>query len=167
MNFNCEKYNCEECQFRLSCLNYNIRSLKAHFEEFEASLLSADLKPTIIGFTETWLLYRLKGYQKLIACNRSRGPRGGVGVMLQEGIKFRVILKDTVREWLVVETTSPFNLIIIVTYRCEKEYSRNEYCEWFLETFLTLNKTHKDVITGDFNIDLLVETKHSRDLLDC
>ena len=125
MNFNCEKVISEECQYRLSCLNNNIRSLKAHIEEFEASLLSADLKPTFIGFTETWLqqekeeeLYRFKGYQKLIACNRSWGPRDGVGIMIQEGIKFRVILKDTVREWLVVETTSPFNLIIIVTYRC-------------------------------------------------
>ena len=33
----------------------NIRSPKAHFKEFEASLLSAELKPTFIGFTETWL----------------------------------------------------------------------------------------------------------------
>ena len=174
LNFNCEKLLSEECQSRLSSLNFNIRSIKTHFEEFEASLLCANLKPVIISFTETWLreekeaeLYRLKGYQKLIACNRSWGPRGGVGIMLQEGIKFKVILKDTVREWLVVETTSPFNLIIIVTYRCEKKYSRNEYCEWLLETLLTLNKTHKDVvIMGDFNIDLLVETKHSRELLD-
>ena len=49
----------------------------------------------------------LNGYQKHIACNRSWGPRGGVGVMLQEGVKFRVILKDTVREWLVEKLRTP------------------------------------------------------------
>ena len=65
------------------------------------------------------------------------------------------------------ETTYPSNLIIIVTYRCEEKYSRNEHCEWLVETLLTLIKTHKDVvIMGDFNSDLLIETKHSRELLD-
>ena len=165
----------EGCQrTNISCLNVNIRSLSAHFVELEAFLLCNQLKPTIIGFTETWLeeerqakLYKLPGYHNLIPCNRSWGTRGGVGLMLDKKLKYRVLLKDTTHEWLVVEVVSPINFIIMVTYRCENRFSRKVYCEWLLEELSRLNKTNKHVIVlGDFNIDLLTKNNQSQELID-
>ena len=68
-------------------------------------------------------MFRLKGYHKLITCNRDWGKRGGVGFYIDDKLKFRVLLKDTTREWLMVEVFSPFKAILAVTYRCEKRYS--------------------------------------------
>ena len=100
----------EECvSENLTCLNVNIRSLSKHFDELQALLITKTMKPTVIGLTETWLetndmakMFRLKGYHKLITCNRDWGKRGGVGFYIDDKLKFRVLLKDTTREWLMV-----------------------------------------------------------------
>ena len=53
--------------------------------------------------TEQWLkdaqasVYNIDDYSKFIPCNRSWGPRGGVGLYLYKKFKYRVPLKDSLR----------------------------------------------------------------------
>ena len=75
----------------------NIPSLRAQFLDLEAFLLSEKFKPTISGFTETWLQeeqqakpFKLPGYQ-------SWGNRNGVELLIDKKLKNKV-LKDTTRE---------------------------------------------------------------------
>ena len=160
---------------KISVLNVNIRSLNAHFDELTSYLRDMNVQPTVIALTETWLKdyddieqFTLPGYHKLLTCNRSDGLRGGVAIWLDKNFKYRVVVKDTVREWLVIETFSPHNLFLAVSYRREKRFSKNEYCEWLHDELnARLNgKKSKVVICGDFNIDLLVPSKHSTELVD-
>ena len=162
-------------ELKISVLNVNIRSLNAHFDELTSYLRDMNVQPTVIALTETWLKdyddieqFTLPGYHKLLTCNRSDGLRGGVAIWLDKNFKYRVVVKDTVREWLVIETFSPHNLFLAVSYRREKRFSKNEYCEWLHDELnARLNgKKSKVVICGDFNIDLLVPSKHSTELVD-
>ena len=123
-----------------------------------------NIQPIVIALTETWLKvyhdiepFTLPGYHKLLTCKRSDGIRGGVAIWLYKIFKYCVVVKDTVREWLVIETFSPCNLYLAVTYRREKRFSKNEYCEWLHDELNTrLNgKKSKVIICGDFNLDLL------------
>ena len=100
-------------------------------------LQSNDLKGSIIGSTETSLeedaqasMYKIDGYSKFIPGNRSWGPRGGVGLYLDKNFKYRVLLRYTIRQWLTV--LLPVCFLVIVTYRCEKRFSKIEFCEWLL-----------------------------------
>ena len=111
----------------------NIRSIKAHFEELESFLGSSNLQPNIIGFIETWLkndsqtnMYSLPAYHKLISCKRSWGDRGSVGLLLTNNIKYRIAMKDTVCEWLVVDVYEPLQSTICATYRCKARFSKVE-----------------------------------------
>ena len=72
-----------------------MRSISAHSEDLEALLQCNDLRPSIIGLTETWLegdaqasMYNIDAYSKLIPCNRSWGPRGGVDLYLDKKCKY-------------------------------------------------------------------------------
>ena len=107
---------------KISVLNVNIRSLNAHFDELTSYLRDMNIQPTVIALTETWLedyhdieQFTLPGYHKLLTCNRSDGTRGGVAIWLDKKFKYHVVVKDTVREWLVIETFSPRNLFLAVT----------------------------------------------------
>ena len=177
-SINSLSYNCDiilnetQCK-HLSVLNNNIRCLSAHFDEFEAYLSAESIKPSIIALTETWLRdesnlsqFSLKGYHKLIACNRSNGERGGVGLFLDESFKFKVLLKDTLSELLVVETFTPLKTYIMVTYRREMKWSKNAFCEWLTDELNDkLSGKTNIIICGDFNIDL-VANKHCYALKD-
>ena len=129
------KFLNEGSQFsKLNVLNANVRCLNSHFVELEAFLANENIKPSIIGATETWLndssdlkKFDLKGYHELIACNRSFGERGGVALWLDKNFSYRVALNDTVREWLLVEILSPIKLFVGVTYRCHLKIKEPKY----------------------------------------
>ena len=158
---------------KVEVLNANIRSLDAHFEDLQAFLINNNLHPALIALTETWLskdsndaAFNIEGYHELVTCNRSWGARGGVSLYVRTDLLFRVLKKDTERELLLVEIVSPNNLLVGITYRCEKKFSKDAYCEWLLEELTSLKLDKDCIIAGDFNIDLLKETKHSMELID-
>ena len=139
-----------------------------------AFLECKDLKPSIITSTETWLggdaqssVYNIDGYSNFIPC-KSWAPRGGVGIYLDKEFKYPVLLKDTVREWLIVEVLLPVKFPFIATYRCEKRFSKSEFCEWLLEELKRVEKPGKwwSILLGDFNEDILVESKYCQKLMD-
>ena len=127
-----------------------------------AFLINNNLEPCLIALTETWLgrdsndaVFNIEGYHKLVTCNRSWGDRGGVLLYIRNDLQFRVIKKDTEREWLLVEIVAPTKLLVGISYRCEKKFS-DVYCDWLLEELTSLKRLDVDcIITGDFNIDLL------------
>ena len=159
---------------KLSILNVNIRSLDKHFNELEAELQVRKINPTLIGLTETFIKddkaaesFKLPGYHKLITCNRTDGQQGGVALWISNKIGHRVLLKDTTREWLVVEILCPFRVLVGVTYRREGKFSRKTYCEWLDEELQKLGSTTASVIVcGDFNIDILKSNCCSTELED-
>ena len=54
-----------------------------------------------------------------------------------------------------------------ISYSCEKKFSKDVYCEWLLEELTSLKRIDVDcIITGDFNIGLLKETKHCMEPID-
>ena len=172
----CKKYSNQmvsQCD-KLSILNVNIRSLDKHFNELEAELQVKKINPTLIGLTETFIKddkaaesFKLPGYHKLITCNRTDGQQGGVALWISNKIGHRVLLKDTTREWLVVEILCPFRVLVGVTYRREGKFSRKAYCEWLDEELQKLGSTTASVIVcGDFNIDILKSNCCSTELED-
>ena len=127
------------------------------------------MKPFIIALTETWLKdesnlsqFSLKGYHKLTTCNRSNGERGSVCLFLDDSFKFKVLLKDTLSETLLVETFTPLKTYIMVTYWRELKRSKNAYCERLTEelNYKRNGKTNV-IVCGD-----LVANKHSSALRD-
>ena len=169
------KFHDEGSQFsKLNILNANVRCLNSHFVELEAFLANENIKPSIIGATETWLndssdlkKFDLKGYHELIACNRSFSEKGGVALWLDKNFSYRVALNDTVREWLLVEILSPIKQFVGVTYRCHMEVKEPKYLEWLAEECLRVCENGRNIIImGGFNIDLLKQTKYSIQLLD-
>ena len=68
-------------------LNVNVRSLKSHFEKFDALVLSLESPPDRLCLTQTWLtdnddpkMFLVNGYNQCISKNRT--TLGG-GVMIQ------------------------------------------------------------------------------------
>ena len=117
---------------KIDVLNANIRSLDAHFEDLQALLINNNLEPCLIALTETWLgqdsidaVFNIEGYHKLVTCNRSWGDRGGVSLYIRNDLQFRVIKKDTEREWLLVEIVAPTQLLVGIFYWCEKKFSKD------------------------------------------
>ena len=117
---------------KIDVLNANIRSLDAHFEDLQAFLINNNLEPCLIALTETWLdqdsndaVFNIEGYHKLVTCNRSWGDRGGVSLYIRNDLQFRVIKKDTEREWLLVEIVAPTQLLVGIFYWCEKKFSKD------------------------------------------
>ena len=138
---------------KIDVLNANIRSLDAHFDvgELQAFLINNNLEPCLMALTETWLgqesndaVFKIEGYHKLVTCNRSWGDRGGVSLYIRNGLQFRVIKKDTEREWLLVEIVAPTKLLVGISYRCEKEFSKNVYCDGLLEELRSLKRLDVD-----------------------
>ena len=76
-------------------------------------------------------------------------------------------MKDTLSEFLVVETFISLKTYLIVTYRRELMWSKNAYCEWLTDELNDkVNRKTNIIISGDFNIDLLVANKHHFALSD-
>ena len=95
------------------------------------------------------------------------GDRGGVSLYIRNDLQFRVLKKDTEKEWFLVDIVARTKLLVGISYRCEKKFSKDVYCEWLLEELASLKRLEVDcIITGDFNIDLSTETKHSMELID-
>ena len=131
---------------KISVLNVNNQSLNAHFDELTSYLRirKMNVQPTVIALTETWPTdyhdieqSTLPGYHKLLTCNSSDGTTGGVAIWLDKNFKFRVVVKNTMREWLVIEIFSPRNLFLADTYPKDKKFSKNEYCEWLHDELYT------------------------------
>lgn len=106
---------------------HNVRSLKSNqkFNEIE-TIPKVHNRPTIIGFTETWLekkieqLYKIQGYNAEYNSRNTRG--GGLALYVRQDVEFQTITNTTIRKVEIIEILkkkSKNNLnTIIQTTRC-------------------------------------------------
>ena len=157
----------------LSIAHLNTQSISSTFVQFEAMLLS--YKFDLITLSETWLKDNknlldsvdITGYKKDFR-NRDRIKGGGVGYYIKENIKMKDRkdldrLDSTIEhQWIELtgknKTTS--TLIGILYQPSSKSQDKIQFLEKFETLLSEITILHHGpvIITGDFNIDLLVNS---------
>jgi exonuclease III len=158
-----------------SLYHINVRSLPAHFNEFNCNLRNLVLPFKVIGVCETWLsqnnsdLFKLDKYNHV---HRPRGQRGGgVSLYIHESVTFTVAdnfcsYLDNFAESVFVEIdksvfSSTANIIVGEIYK-PPNVSLIDF-NACIETLLVelSRKKYLCYIMGDFNINLLNVDIHS------
>ena len=87
-----------------SCIHINCRSLSKNHENLISFLSCLDIKPTIIGLTETWIsestpcaIFNIDGY-KFVGLERKNKRGGGVGFYIRNNVEY-----THVREFDIIE----------------------------------------------------------------
>ena len=163
--------------YNFTILHFNARSLNSSFDKIKCLLSSAQIRPTVIAITETWLTdstantYFLPDYN-FVYNNRTSSGGGGVGIFINDTFDFSVC-HDLNRmlphiECLYIEINRPdkHNILIGCIYRPSNPKS-NAAIEQFnldlnetLDTLVT-RKTKSIILGGDFNLDLLNYGNHA------
>ena len=104
LSLNCDYFDEQEFASRFennknfSVLSWNIQSLPSKFSEFKDSLdfyLSTGFQFDIIALQEIWTIHdedlmKIDGYN-FVFKQRTNGTGGGVGIYIQESIKFKLL----------------------------------------------------------------------------
>ena len=188
-NINCTYFDEQEFVSKyennknFSFLSWNIQSLPSKFNEFKDSLdfyRSSGFLFDVIALQEIWNiqdpdLFKLDGYN-FVFKQRSNGSGGGVGIYVQESIKFKLlpqytIFLDRIIETLSIELELKSNRRLIITslYRpnthptITSSQQLNQFTDEFSNLLAELSSSNKDsLIMGDFNIDLLKFQSHEK-----
>lgn len=148
-----------------SLFHVNVRSLKRNYENLQTHLLNELGYPfNIIGITETRIVENdqfdyhpsISGYSFEFAPTPLAA--GGVGMFIDENVKYRVIEKISSRAfqalWVELQFERKSNIICGVIYR--QHNSPESFQTYFDETLEKLSMSGKPIyVMGDFNINLL------------
>ena len=144
----------------LKVLHINTRSLRKHYNELEALILSQQQSPEILALTETWLnpndetnCFALPNYKVF---NKARDTRGG-GVMIQCLNCVSVIdeLDSPFEECLFLKVKYHGNIFLIAVVYNPPSINKLlliDKLDQFLESLLNSLPV---LIMGDINIDVL------------
>lgn len=150
---------------------FNIQSLLKHIEEIQIFL--HDHKPALIFLSETCVTEDIEmqeisfdGYNT-IRCDSHSRHTGGVAIIINDRLKYKIISKSTLEEnvWLLtVRIISPYNATFTILYHSPSS-SDSEFLE-FLENWYdsNINSSEQNVIVGDFNIDMCTVSTYSTKL---
>jgi len=162
------------CDSYFSTVHFNIRSIPKNFNSAEIFLSNLQFKFTVIALTETWLnpfncdCYCLPGYTIESKC-RSNRSGGGVALMIQQNINYRV--RDDLCEFcekvesLFIEIPNTEmgtnkNTIIGVVYR-PPGGNIDDFNVLFGSILDRLKRENKLLyLLGDFNINLINADSH-------
>ena len=163
--------NCEQSN-HLSLFHLNIRSLQNKVDELSTLLTSLDIKFSVVGITETWLLdspvgVDIDGYN-FVYKNRPVRSGGGVGLYVSDNLDFRIRSdiyadEDEVMEALFIEVIRPHekNVIVGIFYRPPNQ-TVNEFVTRMNEILGKISRDNKICyIMGDFNLNLLNNQNHN------
>ena len=154
----------------MSFIHVNIRSIKANGNDFNSYLHNLNLPFHCIALTETWLRhdsdnsYTFPGYKSI---NRTRniGQGGGVSILLQQEISFKVkenlsLMNEDI-ECIFIEACLTKKILIGVIYRPPNRHIQNfnTHLQSILENISNLHIPC--YILGDTNINLLNHSTHS------
>ena len=162
-------------------LHMNVRSLQKHLEEVEMLIDSLEFPPSCLCLSETWLksnvptidndilttnndplsnVYKIKGYSDVLAKSRSHKVGGGVMIQIREDVSFIKELKTPFNEALCIEVSHRQKHVIILLIYNEPKFNKLTFIE-LLDEYLELlsSKEVSVVVTGDFNIDTLAESR--------
>lgn len=168
----------------LSLMHYNIRSLPAHYIEFELFLTNLEQKSMVIGLSETWLkesnksLYNIPGYVALHKVRHNKRG-GGVSLLVDENIKYEV--REDLSRYLKDSAESVFIEISPCVFKSNKKVIIGEIYRppgMSVEDFNVnlqslLQKVESEnaycYLLGDFNVNLINSGKHepTGDFLNC
>ena len=162
---------CGASKFEL--LLSNVRSLKKHHEDIEALLSLESPTINVLCFTETWLtetdnekMFSFKGFNTIFSNNRK--TRGG-GTMIQLGENVNLIepLSTSLPESLAALVEVFGNKIIILVVYVPPTYEKKLFVDE-LDRELELFSHYKIpvILTGDFNINVLIENNLTRSYLN-
>ena len=164
-SFNAMKNNSHDTNDLFSLFHANVRSLKRNFENLQTHLLNELGYPfNIIGITETRITENDQSdYHPSITGNSFEfAPTplaaGGVGMFIDENVKYRIIEKISSRAfealWVELQFEMKSNIICGVIYR-QHNYPES-FQTYFDETLEKLSTSGKPIyVMGDFNINLL------------
>lgn len=157
----------------LSILMINARSIRdlSRFDDFRSQLSLLRARPSVIVVTETWIeqesidLYRIAGYFAVNCCRLSR-TGGGVAMYINQEISFSNPTVDLKRGIECVEVT----LRLISGPFVVQAYYRPPNVD-FCDLIDTLNDglragRNNCVALGDFNVDLLAQSRRRNHYLD-
>ena len=156
----------------LLLFHLNIRSLQNKVDELSTLLTSLDIKFSVVGITETWLLdspvgVDIDGYN-FVYKNRPVRSGGGVGLYVSDNLDFRIRRdiyadEDEVMEALFIEIIRPHekNVIVGIIYRPPNQ-NVNDFVTRMNEILGKISRNNKICyIMGDFNLNLLNNQNHN------
>lgn len=162
-------------------LHLNIQSVRAKFDELEVLLAYTDCQPVIVCLNEHWLRdYELSafvpsGYCVAASYCRSNIAHGGVAILVKsdfehpfKSIDLSKFCSEKNFEVAAIEFRL-LNVIIGTVYRtpdtCDVTFT-DTLVELLLFLSKRINKTTKVFITGDININIIVDNSKTRYLLN-
>lgn len=138
-------------------LYVNARSLRDKTDQLEVILKSLKIQVQIIVISETWLkpgeekFYNIPDYN---ACYVSRDKHGGgVGILIRKSLLFKITKEHNSELSMLTVSIVKHNLSITALYR-PPNYDMRAFLEEF-ENFLESTTSSRNIILGDFNLDLL------------
>lgn len=146
----------------------NIRGLRNNFTELKYVIRKR--KPNICFLNETHLTdecglsdLKINGY-KLINCFSHSKHTGDVSVFIDKKLKFTnlSIIEKDIAWFLSFELSVDKNPIVIAGIYLSASENKHSVLDAFEEWFETIATNKSLVVMGDFNVDLLMNTAHSR-----
>lgn len=149
----------------IDILHQNIRSLRANFDKFLATLTVLEYWPDVIALSEIWVyegetkLYDIAGYCGHFHCN-AENRSGGVAVYFKNKLNAnrRQMTLNTVDAVQCTFRTKNQNVTLITLYR-SPSCSVSEFNREFGEYLRTISCKNV-VVMGDININLLIQLVH-------
>jgi len=152
----------------LKILNWNIRSLSAHYDELIGFLTCINYKFDIISLTESWLsdsnqhLYNVDGYDSFHSLRPPGKRGGGITVLVNSDLKAKCIknaqLSNDCLETLFIDIKTKDNkhLFLGSVYKPPSANSE-QFINSMTEIISSIHVRQSDqiIVCGDFNINLL------------
>uniref|UniRef100_A0A8D9BK78 Endonuclease/exonuclease/phosphatase domain-containing protein n=1 Tax=Cacopsylla melanoneura TaxID=428564 RepID=A0A8D9BK78_9HEMI len=165
---------------RMTILHHNVQSLKNKLPLFELFLHTLDSdykhKPDVLCITETWFskdsapCHNIPGYINLSSFFRAQDSGGGVSIFTKDtsdliALDLNVSPIEYSFEYSVVAARTR-DLAILCIYKSTNPKSKFQDFLLKFEQVLTKLRAYKYlVVCGDFNVNLLLDTKQSSDFL--
>lgn len=166
--------------FNIRIAHQNFQSVKNKIEELEILLRTNDID--IMCISESWCnnseikLIQINGYQLITHFSRTSSKHGGVAIIVKSHLHATVIPQlasasiDRVWECVGVKLKTENETICVICIYRAPDTNLNDFFLHFENNLNLISKrlisSTKLVVCGDFNIDLLRNTKEKNSLLD-
>jgi len=152
----------------LKILNWNIRSLSAHFDELLAFLGCIKYEFDVISITESWLneanqhLFKIDGYEAFHSLRPANKRGGGVTVYVKSSLKAKCV-KDTKISndhieslFLDIEVTKSKSMFLGSVYR-PPSGNTDDFVNKLIDMIRPINvkRPNEMIVCGDFNVNML------------
>ena len=183
----CTSYNLEDLNndesllnSKLNILHLNIRSCNSNFDNFIAFLETVKMKFSVIVLSETWIKdiamanqLNIPGYISYHSIRKGERRGGGVSIFIDRQIESTEIpnffINNDVLECAGIRATigkEIFNFVgVYRPPRCrEGRQTLDRFNTIFQDLLHTFSPNERNIVVGDFNVDLLNEEPSSSEM---